>query len=255
LYSRAFLRFWWVLALGLVAAIAVGGIVAKRHRPPTFSTYSQLLVDSAQHPFLRTGITANPGGGKSTTSSKLATNIHQSVSPDTQSLVSAANFYPMLINSDVVGQYRQKHYGVIPGVVKAKAVDAVQGQNRYVPSIFPVIEIDSAGPSAEDAIQLSTVTAEAFQKWLVERQNSEAIPAKQRISVVPIVMPTTATEVKHTRYSLALVAGAAIFAVFLGLAVLLDRVWPRKVTAEAPEERYPESARRVDVAQRIGSSI
>jgi hypothetical protein len=44
--------------------------------------------------------------------------------------------------------------------------------------------------------------------------------------------------------------------VFLGLAVLLDRVWPRKAAAaEAPEERYPESARRVDVAQRIGSSI
>ena len=68
-------------------------------------------------------------------------------------------------------------------------------------------------------------------------------------------MPTTATEVKHTRYSLALVAGAAVFAIFLGLAVLLDRVWPRRVTAEAPEERYSEgAARRVDVAQRIGTT-
>jgi len=250
MYSRAFLRFWWVLALGLAAAVAVGGLVAKRHRPPTYSTSSQLLVDSAEHPFLRVSVGASPAP-QAGASGKAAVSSHPANNPDTAALVQAANFYPMLINSDVVAAYRVKHFGVIPGTVKAKAVDATQGQNRYVPSIFPVIEIDSAGPTASDAIGLSTATANAFQKWLSARQAAEGIPLKQRISVVPIVMPETATAVKHTRYSLAIVAGAAVFAAFLGLAVVLDRFVPRRRLAEAPDERHIEQ-RRVEVAHRPG---
>ena len=248
MYSRAFLRFWWVLALGLAAAVAVGGLVAKHHRAPSYSTSSQLLVDSAQHPFLRVGI----GGqttGSATASTKVTAPHAGGNTPDTQALVQAANFYPMLINSDVVKTYREKHFGIMPGTVKARAVDATQGQNRYVPSIFPVIEIDSTGPTAQDAIGLSTATASSFQRWLAERQTAEAIPAKQRISVVPIVMPRSAIVVKHTRYSLAIVAGVAAFAAFLGLAVVLDRFVPRRRAVEAPDDRIIEQ-RRVEVAHR-----
>jgi hypothetical protein len=252
MYSRAFLRFWWVLLLGVVAAVVVGGFVANRHKSPTYTTHSQLLVDSAQHPFLRVSVPASSGAPTSSSTATAAKSAKTSATPDTQALVQAANFYPMLINSDVVQAYRLKHYGAIPGSVHAKAVDATQGVNRYVPSIFPVIEIDSSAPTARDAIRLATTTASGFQRWLAVRQKQEAIPAGQRISVVPIVMPTAAQESKHTRYSLALVAGAAVFAAFLGLAVLLDRAFPSRKRAEAPDERHVEQPGRVEVAHRVG---
>src|ERR1700733_4985217 len=119
MYSHAFLRFWWVLMLGLAAAVAVGGLVAKRHRPPTYSTPSQLLVDSAQHPFLRVSVGSETS--PSTSTSAKGVSSHPANNPDTQALVQAANFYPMLINSDVVKQYREKKFGGLPGTGKARA--------------------------------------------------------------------------------------------------------------------------------------
>jgi hypothetical protein len=255
MYSRAFLRFWWVLALGLAAAIAVGGLVAKRHKAATYSTYSQLLVDSAQHPFLRSALGQGSSGPTTAKSAKAATDAGVgllSPSGEGQVLVNAANFYPMLIQSDVVKAYREKTYGVIPGTVKAKAIGATQGINRYVPSIFPIIEIDATAPSADDAIRLATVSATSFGQWLRKQQDANSIPDRQRIDVLPIVMPGTATETKNTRYSLALIAGIAVFAVFLGLAVLLDRlIVPTSREVEERDRVEVKEPPRVEVGTRV----
>jgi hypothetical protein len=256
MYSTAFLRFWWVLLLGVVAGVVAAGAVVKHHKATTYSASSQLLVDSAQHPFLRSALGAGASAPTSKSSSAKSASGAGLLSPsgDAQVLVNAANFYPMLIQSDVVKTYREKHFGVIPGTVKAKAIGATQGINRYVPSIFPIIEIDTTAPSAADAVNLASVAAKSFEQWLTQQQVGKEIPDRQRISVLPIVTPTGASAQNHHHYSLAIIAGCAAFALFLGLAVMLDRLVPVR-NRELLEEPHPEPSGppRIEVSHRIGN--
>jgi hypothetical protein len=256
MYSTAFLRFWWVLLLGVVAGVVAAGAVVKHHKPTTYSASSQLLVDSAQHPFLRSALGAGasaPTTSKGSSAKSGSGSGLLSPSGDAQVLVNAANFYPMLIQSDVVKAYREQHFGVIPGTVTAKAIGATQGINRYVPSIFPIIEIDTTAPSSADAVNLASVAAKSFEQWLTVQQVGKDIPDRQRISVLPIVTPTGAAAQNHHHYSLAIIAGCAAFAAFLGLAVMLDRLVPVR-NRELLEEPHPEpSGPRIEVAHRIGN--
>ena len=61
--------------------------------------------------------------------------------PDTNTLINAANLYPLLIESDQVAEVRREPVGPIPGFVTAQAVFAINTPGRFEPSRVPVIQI------------------------------------------------------------------------------------------------------------------
>ena len=55
-YVHAATRMWWLLLLGVLAGGYVALHLARQHKPATYSSSAQLLVDSTERPFLRTGV-------------------------------------------------------------------------------------------------------------------------------------------------------------------------------------------------------
>ena len=112
---HALARFWWIVAAGLVAAILVALVVVGRQPSALYTASENVLVTSASAPYLRTvqtGQAAQPPAAKT----KKKAPVTSSTSPtDTQSLVNAANLYPLLIQSDAIAKLRASLYGPAPG--------------------------------------------------------------------------------------------------------------------------------------------
>lgn len=241
-YVRAAVRMWWLVLIGVVAGGFVAVHIAKNHKPPSYSASAQLMIDSTERPFLRTGVTQSqqqqsartqvrkvPGTGATVTTT-IPSQPAQSTAglPNTNILVQAANLYPILVTSDPVTALRKKLYGEIPGTVTAKALYANAGAVQFTTSKFPIINIDSVSPTAKNATKLANATALALRHWVARNQRTAHVPRDQRIVVRPLEMSTSAVEQKHSRLGFALLIGAGVLALFYGLAVGLDRLIPRR---------------------------
>jgi hypothetical protein len=237
-YAGAVWRFRWLIPIALCAAILVPLLMLYRPVWPaglqaratvSYVTKTQLLVDSPSGPFLRTETT--PSGrsvapvtpGPDTTSE-----LGSSFSSDTKSLVDAANLFPLLMESDEVVAVRRKLIGDVPGTVRATALFANQGANRFRPSVLPLMQIIAAAPSPESAVELGEGTARAFRIWLVREQNRANVPAEERIVVRQLNQPSAPEKIGGPGYGMPILAGLAVLGAFFGLAVMLDRLLPRR---------------------------
>ena len=273
IYLRAWLRFWWLLAIGAGAGLFVGVVIANKHKPPTYFAQQQLMVDSGSGPFLRTSVTTvqqqpprsqitrvpAPGTGTSTGAQKgtrpTVTSTTQVVTvpqpaqvltqtPATAAPVQAANLYPVLISSDVIANLRDKMFGHLDGKVYSQALyQQNPAQGRFRPSMFPIISIGAQASTPAGARKLANATSSAFRRWLLLSQKATGIPKKQRILVHPLVWPRNVSVQTHTRRGLAAIAGAAVLAGFLALALGIDNLVPRRERlAEEQREEVPEVA-------------
>lgn len=240
-YFRAALRFWWVVLAGLAAAMAVLVLMlyrVERSWPPQFSSKSvpsyvartELLVDSPTGPYLRTATARQtplnlPGNRSSSPAPTVTTNT--SVAP-TKPLIDAANLFPLFVESDAVARIRFERFGDIPGSVAAKALYATTGENRYRPSILPVMQIAAVSPTAADAIRLAEATARSFGVWLAREQRRAKVPPAQRIVVRQLRVPREALKQGGTQYGLPALLALVLFGGSLGLAVVTDHVFPRR---------------------------
>jgi hypothetical protein len=273
-YFRAALRFWWLLLAGaavgsLVLLVSVYRVEKKwpprfvTKNPPTFTATTELLVDSPSGPYLRTA-TDKPTSIKGlatkngASSSAPTVTTEQGPAVPTKPLVDAANLYPLYIESDEVARLRIKRFGNIPGSIDAKALYSVRSQNRYRPSTLPVIQITGTAKRPKNAVALAEATAKAFTSWLGQRQAQAHIPPIQRIIVLPLHAATHAARQSGTHYGLPLLLAFVVFGAFVGLAVVLDHMFPRRPDAAAvgaevgeAEEEAPPS---LSVASRSHSS-
>jgi hypothetical protein len=240
-YVRATLRFWWLALAGLAVASSVLLLMLYRvdrawppalvtKAVPSFLATTELLVDSPTGPYFRTATARQtpvkilPGKGSPTPA---VTTNQTSVAP-TKPLVDAANLFPLFIESDAVARLRAERFGIIPGFVRAKALYAVQGQNRYRPSMLPVMQISAVSLTPNNAIRLAEATARAFGIWLTREQKSAKVPLAQRIVMRQLRVPQTATKLGGTHYGLPALLALGLLAAFLGLAVVADHVFPRR---------------------------
>jgi len=257
-YVQACRRFWWILLIGLVAALAVGYEVAKHHSPPTYSSTLKMIVDSPSRPFLRTGVTsvtAQPArtqivktpvrhaDGTITYRTQLVTIPQSSAvtdqTPDTQTLVSAANLYPSLIESDAVATLREKLFGPINGTVTATAEFATTTPTgKFVASTFPIIDIAAKTHGPHAASTLAWGTFVSFKRWLLSNQDLTAVPKSQRITVRTLVAPKQAVRTEHSQKGLAIVAFFGVLAGAIFFVIVLDKLVPRRARkpVEAPQE-------------------
>jgi hypothetical protein len=270
--GRALLRFWWLLAFGVVAAV-LAGVVAVYHvklsLPPklearktvVYTASAQLLVNSSANPYLRTGVTTvqprpaktveprtTSKKGTGTSSGSLST-IPQAPNvsvqtPDTRPLVDAANFFPLLIESAQVTARRTKMFGPLRGTITARAIYSSSTATRFRASDFPVIVISGTAATAAKAKRLAQATSLAFQRWLVDKQNRSRVPRGQRILLEQLQAPTSATPSGGTKYGLPLFIAFVVLGAFIGLAVVLDRMFPRREPAAiepAPTPSLPRA--------------
>lgn len=250
---RALVRFWWLVLLGIVAGAVVATGMAYRVElgwPPeipkltertvrTYQASTELLVDSPTGPYLRAGVRlTEPVGvlpGKAPaqegTSQAAASQSEPTVITDRKALVEAANLFPLLIESDEVSAIRERMLGPVPGQVRAKALYSIQGENRFRPSVLPVIQIAAAAPSPAAAIRLTQGTAKAFTVWLAREQKRAKVPPRQRVVLRQLRVPRGAVVSGGPSYGLPVLAAVAVLFGFAGLALLLDRSFPRGADA------------------------
>jgi hypothetical protein len=242
------LRYWWLLVIGLVAAQLAAVFFAysvdfssvppklEEREKPTYTALARLFVTSTESPYLRIGITRDLELPAATSEDPNATTSRTVLEePNTRTLINAANLYPLLIESDMVTAVREKMFGRLPGVVRARALFSVSTPQRFEPSTVPVIELAAQGNSVKQAITLVQATSDAFRSWVVSEQKKAKVPPKQRILIQQLQTPRAATPFGGTSLALPVLVFVAIFCAFAVLAIVLDRVFPR------PAE--PQSAR------------
>jgi zinc ribbon protein len=248
-YANALRRFWWVLVIGAVAALFAG--LSARYSvslfPPgleekdqvTYTSETQLLVSSAENPYIRSQKTFNPtsdnegsgatgGEEPSADGASPLDEIPITSAPDLNTLVRTANLYPFVIESDDVAAYRREKYGDLPGSISALGVTSVVTANRIELSEIPVIRLVAVADSPDDAVGLANKTATAFIGWLGEQQKAAKILPEDRIVVEQLTVPHGAIPSGGSSKTLPILVFLVVFAAFCVLAVLLDYLIPAR---------------------------
>lgn len=240
---RALTRFWWLVLAGVILGAAVAVIVYKLEAKPKYTATTRVFVNSPNAPYLRTQQTptATSSGQSSKRSQAVTKSSVAQATPDTETLVNAANTYPLLIESDQITRVRQAHYGALEGTVTANALNATTntyGVFRAGP--LPVIQVIATASHPSTAEQLADATVGAFQLWLRGQQVEHGIPPSERISVTQLESPTVETTGGRSK-GLPLFLGVIVFLALCGLAIMLDHQRPaaEESTTRADEARGP----------------
>jgi hypothetical protein len=142
-------------------------------------------------------------------------------------LVNAANLYPQFIQSDEIRKLRVQLYGATPGIVTASALaSSTNTYGVYHPSPLPLITVRTTSRKPEGAAKLATNTVRAFGIWLLRRQQHSGIPTSQRITIEQLRVRVASSG--NSSLGLPVFGAALVLLAFCGLAVLLDRVRPRR---------------------------
>jgi hypothetical protein len=255
-YIRALRRFWWILVLGLLLAMVAAvtsvytislGLPPKavKRESPMYTASTRLLVTSQEVPYFRTVVTRIEAGPQasarrsgSTEDVPAATPVITSGPPDTNTLVQAANLYPVLIESDQVRRLRDRLYGPIPGLVTARAIFAFATPNRFEFSPVPVIEVFANAATPDDARLLAQRTFDAFNRWITAQQDRKGLRGNERILVQQLRRPDGVIPAGGSSLAMPMLLALALLVGFAGLAILLDRMFPsQREQAETVIER------------------
>jgi hypothetical protein len=260
---RSLLRFWWVVVIGLVVAQLFALLVVfnvdlstippklTERSKPTYTATGQLLVNSPQVPYVRISVTSEAPTGTplSTGTTTVPTQGPVLISevPETQTLVRAANYYPLIIEGDEVEELREevlrKEFGgVVRGRVQAQATYSFVTRNRVESGSVPVIDLAGTADSPKGAITLVQATIEAFRSWVVSEQKRAKVKAIDRILIEPLRTPRGAAAEGGTSKVFPLLVFVAVAMAFGALAILLDRVFPVRTAVTRAEPVEPRAA-------------
>ena len=245
--GHALLRFWWVVALGVVVGLLVAAGVYKHESGKKYTGTASLFVNAPSAPYLRTQETQTlqqapklkavrtkiRGKSSPTVTLKPVAQAPSVTSepPDTQTLVNAANLYPLLIESDQIKQLREATFGVTPGTLTANALNAsTNTYGVYHPSPLPIIQVKAVSHSRANASKLAQDTVQTFARWITAKQKAAGVPATQRIAVQELQAPVL-TSTGGSKKGLPLFIFVLIVLAACGVAVLLERSRPEHAPA------------------------
>ena len=248
-YRGTFARFWWILLLGiLLAGLAGVAVVINERDQRTYVASTRLLVTSSEAPYYRIGTTdfveapqseATEGDDAPTRSAPVLVTD----TPDTATLIQAANLYPLLIESDQVELMRERMFGTLTGDVSARAIYAVATPGRFELSDVPVIELTAESHTGGEAIALAEAASKAFIRWVSQQQEAAGVEEAERIVVEQLRTPHQAIVSGATPITLVALVGLAVVGAFIALAVALDRIFPRKLRPEPVRVEQPVTER------------
>lgn len=237
-HVAAFVRFWWVACIAFVVAGVAGAAVIYEiqlgvppklddRTPPSYAATMRLLLNNAENPIVRTGVTEvtprSPLGGSDEARAPLV----ETSPPGVDALVDAANLLPLVIESDVVATLRGERVGRLRGTVTAQPLYARPDDRPGLrPTAVPIIEVEAVSPTPTEAVQLIRGTTRGFQQWLVREQERANVAPAQRIVAQPLYeAPKVAVE-SESSYGLALLVVGAVLAGAALLITVLHRTVP-----------------------------
>lgn len=237
--TAAVVRFWWVVVLGAVLGVLLAAWMLyelpgfePRDRP-IWTASARLFVTSSEGQYMRVTVPRSIESGESgSTATGSATGGRGSVvtteAPNVQPLLTAANLYPLLIESDDVAMLRTKLYGKLPGTVAANAYTAVSTPTRFLPAQLPIVDIFATSSTPTQAVNLADATAKTFMKWIRAEQDRAGLSPKERIRIEQLKAPGHTMASGGPSYGIPLLVALAVAAAFCILAVLLDQLVPRR---------------------------
>jgi hypothetical protein len=236
----------------VIAAFLV--LQAKANRQ--YVATSQIFVNAPSGPFLRTTdivvTRQNPrtrvvrtprGTGTGPTTSVRTVPSPPSVvseAPNTDTLVNAANLYPLLIESDEVAAIKP-----VPPNCKIESTGVFASTNTFgvfKASPVPVVSVRATCDVKANAIPAATDRVDGFKTWVVTEQNRQKIPLKQRLLVQKLTTPTEARTINGPSAGLPVFVGLCVFLLFCGIAILLDRPRPEK-DEKMQQQKEPRPAK------------
>lgn len=225
LYGRVVWRFKYLVALGVIAAIALAFLsyarvtfvngkpkVSYRHAV-TYASQETLLVTQSGFP-----------GGRSTFPYTVTKNGPVSSFADPSRFTSLADFYSYLANSDAVNALVRQRVGRVPGGYAASpVVTTIDGDGN----VEPLMRIQGAATSRSVAVRYADAASAAFIQYLSEQQTAARIPESQRVMVSVLNSPRITGVLVPRKKTLPVVVFIAVLAATLAFALILENLRPR----------------------------
>jgi len=244
--TAALLRFWWIVVLGVL----LGGLLAawmvyelpgfEPRERPVWTATARLLVTSSEGQYIRVSVLrfveTEPSGDTargSTSRSGGGGSLRVRDVPNVQPLLTAANLYPILIESDDIARLRMQIFGKIQGTITANAYTAVSTPSRFIPAQLPVIDIFATSETPGQAVTLADATAKTFTRWIRKEQDRTGLSPKERILIKQLRAPGATFATGGPSYGIPILVALAVIAAFGMIAILLDHFVPRR--AQAPQ--------------------
>jgi hypothetical protein len=256
-YSAPLKRFRLVIALGVVVGAALALTSSYKvdfsalppkltgREQPTYTAGTQLEVTSASAPYYRSAVDipvvapAQEGEEEEEPAS-----LVEQAEPSVQTLISAANYYPYVIEGDAVRALRERLFGEIEGEISATAIGATITPSRHEPGRLPFIQVIATSDSAQKAIDLAQYTALAFIRHVQVQQQRTGIRPEQRLVVKQLRRPERTFATGGTSPTMPVLVFFAVVAAAVGVAFVLDRLRPERESAAAAADGPRDPARR-----------
>jgi len=231
LYFRVFWRFRFLVAAGLLLAIALSflsfvrvdlnGSTALRYREPEKWTSSTTLL--VQPP----GFT----WGEVSSADLSVVNTYGSL----------ALLYAKLATSDAVKRIVLRGGPIKPATIDATYVSQTPADPNGAP--LPLISISATAPSPQRAVSAVSRQTAAFVSYLSDQQAQHGIRPGKRVRVSLIQQAQPAELIKGRSKTLPIVVFLTVMLAVIGLAFMLENLRPR-VHAVQSEDPLPSAARR-----------
>jgi hypothetical protein len=224
LYGRVIWRFRWLIALGLILAIALSvlsiakvsshGVSYRKHE--IWQSSSTVLLTQHGFPWGRSVL---PAGEPGSTSGPAW-------------LSGLAELYTQFANSDQVRGLMLRD-----GASKNWTLTAAPVIPPGSSSALPVIALSGLAYTPAAAVQATLVGRTAFLQYVKSQQAQAAIPENERVDLQVLNNVTPPVVVQPRKKTLAIVVFLAVISATIGLAFILENARPRvkSVTLAAPE--------------------
>lgn len=241
--TAALQRFWWIVALGAVLGVLLAAWMLyelpgfEPRDKLSWTASARLFVTSSEGQYIRVSVPRSLETDTSGTTPRASATgrggapLIATDAPDVQPLLTAANLYPLLIESDDIAQLRTKLFGKLPGTVAANAYTAVSTPTRFLPAQLPIIDIFATSATPSQAVTLADATAKTFRRWIRTEQDRAGISPTERILIKQLRAPGQTMATGGPSYGIPLLVALAVAAAFCIFAVLLDQLIPRRAPA------------------------
>lgn len=243
LYLRILGRFWPIVALGLILAIALafaslakvsythGSVSVSYRQQPVWQSTTRLFVTQEGFPWGRSVIPTSPPQSGSTNGQPEPSRLQFA---DPSRLEGLAVLYAQLINGNPI---QRQIKAIVP---RQDALGATAVTDPTTNGLLPLIDVVGRAGSAKEAARVSQAGAALFRSYIAGQQASAGIPSNQRVLLQ--VVSNQVKLVTGRKKTLAIVAFLAIMIATFGLTLILENLRPsvRVTESAAPEQTLPE---------------
>lgn len=242
LLGRVVWRFKWIVATGLILAIALavlstarvsfaGGMPKLTYRKAeVWQSQTALLITQQGFPWGRTFAPAT--GADTTPTTTTASGVTYL---EAGGFANLASLYARLASSDAV----RAGMRLAPGE-SVSAAPVVDTTNHAL----PIVGILGLAPSPAQAIAVSVQAARAFQRYIDAQQTAAHIPSGQRVVLQVINEVGQVQLLAGRKKTLPIVTFVGVLLATLVLAFVLENARPRVRVASALPAAEPQSLQR-----------